>query len=150
MKDLEEKYGFAAQLAALTNKQLVGRFNQEVGCQGWGNARSYFLTCLKLEFEKRQIDCWAISVVIDLWTRSPFVMPRNGGGSLPSQETSETRTGRALATIRCVRERAWHVRYSPRRSVGVGYVKIPLMVSRQRFVKTLSDKRSCHGQTWSK
>lgn len=56
MKDLEARYGFAKQLSGLSDEQLVARFNQDVGNTGWGNARSYCLTCLRMEMERRSLD----------------------------------------------------------------------------------------------
>lgn len=61
MIEREAKYGFAAQLDLLTDEQLVDRFNREVGNQGWGNARGYFVQCLIQQFAKRQIDYSSIS-----------------------------------------------------------------------------------------
>ncbi len=56
MSDLEERYGFAASVAVLTDQQLVACFNKEVGNHGWGNARMYFLSCLSYEIRKRDFD----------------------------------------------------------------------------------------------
>ena len=56
MSELEERYGFAASVAELTNEQLVARFNREVGNRAWGNARMYFLSCLGDEIRKRDFD----------------------------------------------------------------------------------------------
>jgi hypothetical protein len=56
MTELEERYGFAKQLAPLTDVQLVDRFNREVGNPGWGHARVYFLTCLSTEIRSRAFD----------------------------------------------------------------------------------------------
>ena len=61
MNEQEAKYGFAAQLASLTDEQLVECFNREVGNRGWVSARGYFIVSLVREFEKRQIDCSSIS-----------------------------------------------------------------------------------------
>ena len=61
IQDLESKYGFAKELAGLSDEQLVARFNAEVGNRGTGTARSYFLTCLRMEIESRSFDA---SVVI--------------------------------------------------------------------------------------
>jgi len=56
MQDLEERYGFAKALAALTKEALVHRFNGEVGNPGCGSARMYFLSCLGTELRKRHFD----------------------------------------------------------------------------------------------
>ena len=56
MSDLEERYGFAASVAELTDQQLVARFNREVGNRAWCNARMYFLSCLGDEIRKRDFD----------------------------------------------------------------------------------------------
>ena len=61
MKDLEANYGFAKQLSGLSDEQLVARFNSEVGKPGWGNARSYFLTCLRMEMERRSFDASVVT-----------------------------------------------------------------------------------------
>lgn len=55
MQDLEARYGFAKQLANLTDQQLIARFNAEVGNKGGGNARSYFMHCLAAELRSREI-----------------------------------------------------------------------------------------------
>lgn len=56
MNELEQRYGFASQLAALSDHQLVARFNGEVGNRGCGTARMYFLACLADELRSRDID----------------------------------------------------------------------------------------------
>ncbi|MFK8115535.1 MAG: hypothetical protein AB8B91_25285 [Rubripirellula sp.] len=59
--ELEKRYGFAAQLAALSDDQMVSRFNTEVGNRGWGQARMYFMSCLNAELHVRSIDTSCIS-----------------------------------------------------------------------------------------
>jgi hypothetical protein len=44
------------QLSALTDQELVERFNKEVGKQGWGSSRAHYLVALIEEFKIRQID----------------------------------------------------------------------------------------------
>jgi len=58
--ELEEQYGFAAELAALSDEQLVARFNSLVGNRAWGNARAYFLHCLRSELHLRSVDSTCI------------------------------------------------------------------------------------------
>lgn len=53
---LEAKYGFAKQLSQLSDTELIDRFNAEVGNRGWGNARMYFLHCLRAELNSRSFD----------------------------------------------------------------------------------------------
>lgn len=60
MTDLEKRYGFAGQLAQLSDEQLVARFNAEVGNRGFGTARMYFLSALSSEIEGRDFDCSAV------------------------------------------------------------------------------------------
>ena len=60
INELEDRYGFAAELAKLSDEQLVARFNSQVGNRGWGNARMYFLHCLRAELESRSIDITAV------------------------------------------------------------------------------------------
>ncbi len=43
------------------NHQLVKRYNQELGNPGWATSRANFLSDLRAEFNKRQIDIEAIS-----------------------------------------------------------------------------------------
>lgn len=62
MQDLEERYGFAANLAALSDHALIDRFNAEVGNRGWGNARMYLTNCLAEEIARRDFDSSAIRV----------------------------------------------------------------------------------------
>lgn len=56
-EQLEAKYGFANQLSALSNSELVDRVNAQVGNRGWGNARAYFLHCLRSELLSRPFEC---------------------------------------------------------------------------------------------
>ena len=58
--DAEEKYGFARGLAELTDEQLIDRYNAQVGNNGWGAARCYYLYCLRKELLKRDFDASAI------------------------------------------------------------------------------------------
>jgi hypothetical protein len=44
------------QLAELSDKALIDRYNREAGNSGWNNARSKFLTCLREEIQKRNFD----------------------------------------------------------------------------------------------
>lgn len=44
------------QLSALTDQELVKRFNKEVEKQGWGSSRAHYLVALIEEFKARQID----------------------------------------------------------------------------------------------
>ena len=53
MEDVEAKYGFAKQLASLTNEQLITIQSSEAKKPGWGNARSYFIHCLSIETKRR-------------------------------------------------------------------------------------------------
>lgn len=54
MENLIEK--FEKNLTVLTDQELVNRFNQEVGNQGWVSARAHFLKALTNQFESREID----------------------------------------------------------------------------------------------
>ena len=62
LEELEKKYGFAKHLAQLNDIELVERINREVGNRGWGNARSYFLSCLRHELQQRDFDSSCIVV----------------------------------------------------------------------------------------
>ena len=49
-------YNFEATLQKMNDHELIDRFNQEVGNQGWGNARAAFLYALRNEFLSRDFD----------------------------------------------------------------------------------------------
>ena len=49
-------YNFEGKLQKMNDHELIDRFNQEVGNQGWGNARAAFLYALRNEFLSRDID----------------------------------------------------------------------------------------------
>lgn len=56
LDELETKYGFANEMSQLSDNELVDRLNAQVGNRGWGNARSYFLCCLRSELQRRDFD----------------------------------------------------------------------------------------------
>ena len=56
MTELEERYGFAAQVAAMTYEALLSRRESERKNHGAGAARMYFLACLKAEISSRGLD----------------------------------------------------------------------------------------------
>lgn len=77
MSDLEDQYGFAANLAKLSDEELVACFNNEIGNQGWGNARMYYTSCLTSELKSRNVDS---SLVVDnggLKLSKPVVLTNN-------------------------------------------------------------------------
>lgn len=47
---------FEASLAKLTNRQLISRFNSDVGNPGWVAARARFHSALRAELTRREID----------------------------------------------------------------------------------------------
>ncbi len=47
---------FTTALDALSNQELIDRFNQEVGNSGWTGSRGAFLVALSRQFTKRGID----------------------------------------------------------------------------------------------
>lgn len=49
-------YNFEATLQKMNDHELIDRFNQEVGNQGWGNARAAFLYALRNELLSRDFD----------------------------------------------------------------------------------------------
>ncbi len=49
-------YNFEGKLQKMNDHELIDRFNQEVGNQGWGNARAAFLYALRNEFLSRDFD----------------------------------------------------------------------------------------------
>jgi hypothetical protein len=49
-------YNFEATLQQMNDHELIDRFNQEVGNQGWGNARAAFLYALRNELLSRDFD----------------------------------------------------------------------------------------------
>lgn len=49
-------YNFEGKLQKMNDHELIDRFNQEVGNQGWGNARAAFLYALRNEFLSRDLD----------------------------------------------------------------------------------------------
>lgn len=51
-----DTYNFEATLQKMNDHELIDRFNQEVGNQGWGNARAAFLYALRNEFLSRDFD----------------------------------------------------------------------------------------------
>ena len=71
---LEAKYGFAKQLSQLSDTELVGRFNAQVGNRGWGNARAYFLHCLGAELRHRSFDSTSILASSGLQLRQTVVL----------------------------------------------------------------------------
>ena len=77
MSDLEDRYGFAANLAKLTSEELVACFNREIGNRGWGNARMYYTSCLTAGLKSRNFDS---SLVVDndgLNLSKPVVLTNN-------------------------------------------------------------------------
>ena len=55
----DDPFGYKALIGAMSDSELIDVFNREVGCGGWGTARSYYLVAIQNEFEKR-FDCSAI------------------------------------------------------------------------------------------
>lgn len=57
---------FTSTLDSLSNKELIDRFNQEVGNSGWTCSRGAFLVALSRQFAKRGIDFSSIGDQISL------------------------------------------------------------------------------------
>ncbi len=51
---------FAKRIRAISNKQVLEVFNQQVENRGWGSARAAFLVALHREFIRRKFDYSAI------------------------------------------------------------------------------------------
>lgn len=54
--ELEKRYGFAANVAAMSNAQLLEQRDLEKTNSGSGRARTCFLYCLQNEIERRKLD----------------------------------------------------------------------------------------------
>lgn len=52
----EDPYGFKARLAAQTLEELIDAVNRQVGNRGWTSSRASYLSALRLEFLKRDVD----------------------------------------------------------------------------------------------
>lgn len=53
--DLERKYGFAGQVAQMTDAQLLATYDAERKTRGSGAARTYFMYCLQEEIKNRSL-----------------------------------------------------------------------------------------------
>ena len=53
MNTKNDQYDFIKTLSLLKDEQLIEKFNQQVGNQGWGNARAYYLEEIRKELLKR-------------------------------------------------------------------------------------------------
>ena len=57
MNAKNNQYDFIKNLSPLKDEQLIEKFNQQVGNQGWGNARAYYLEEIRKELLKRNFKC---------------------------------------------------------------------------------------------
>ena len=53
MNTKNDQYDFIKTLSLLKDEQLIEKFNQQVGNQGLGNARAYYLDEIRKELLKR-------------------------------------------------------------------------------------------------
>ena len=56
MTDLEERYGFKADFAEMTDDELLKLTDSVRSRPGWGNARAYYMHCLNNEVESRSLN----------------------------------------------------------------------------------------------
>lgn len=63
-----------AGLAQYSDKNLVARFNKEVGNKGWGSARAELLAAIRQEFERRGLDYTEIGDEKTLSLRNPVIL----------------------------------------------------------------------------
>jgi|GEM_PF-2510294 len=51
---------FSASLESISDRELISKFNRQIGNGGWGIARSAYLAALRSQLDKRKIDYSAI------------------------------------------------------------------------------------------